>query len=117
MAETIPMLTMFALAAAMASAQASVPPPPPWSPVLECDRRVYAIDGLVCEDASLLAGSRIMEAAYARALATLPAEQGARLAETQQAWSKQRNMCAFKRKAKACVARLQVQRTRAIEGR
>lgn len=111
------MLTIFALAAAVAVARAPTPPPPSWSPDLDCDRRIYAIDGLVCEDAALLAGSRKMEAAYARALAALPAQQGAQFADAQQAWSRKRNMCAFKHKARACVDRLQVQRTRAIEGR
>ena len=111
------MLTKFALAAAMAVGQSPVPPPPSWSPVLDCGRRVYAIEGLICEDPALLAGARRMEAAYARALADLPFDQAEQLADAQLAWSKQRNQCAFKRKAAACVDRLQAKRTRAMERR
>lgn len=111
------MLTIFALVAATVVGQAPVPPPPSWSPVLDCGQRIYAIEGLICEDPALLAGARRMETAYALALVDLPSAQAAQLAEAQLEWSKQRNQCAFKRKAAACVDRLQDKRTRAIERR
>lgn len=110
-------LVLYVFLAGVAAGPAAVPPPQPWSPVLDCARRVYAMDTLICETPALLAVAREVEAAYARARLRLPAEQAGRLEADQLAWSKRRNMCAFERRASACVGRLQVKRTKSLNGR
>jgi uncharacterized protein len=102
--------------AAPAGAQAPVPPPPSWSPSLDCNTRIYAVDSLICEDAALLTEARKVEAAYRQAIAQHPAALEALQAD-QLAWSKQRNRCVFERKASRCVRRLQASRIRALAGR
>lgn len=92
------------------SGQAPVPPPPNWSPVLDCQRQVYAMDGLICENAQLLAQTREVEAAFTAALDRAPAADRAGHAADQEAWSKRRNLCAFQTRAATCVKRLQKQR-------
>lgn len=90
-------------------------PPPPWSAVLDCSRTVYAIDPLICGAPKLLAGARRVEEIYAAALAGMPDNDARALGQSQEAWSKQRNMCAFKRRADVCIDRLQKKRVREIE--
>lgn len=101
------------LAAGSAYGQAPIAPPLSWSPVLDCQARVFAIDTLICEDPLLLASTRRMEAAYAAALSNGASRE--KLADDQQAWSKTRNRCAFDRKAARCVARLQNKRKRVLK--
>ncbi|KSB91784.1 hypothetical protein AS593_07110 [Caulobacter vibrioides] len=100
------------LTTAPALAQAPVPPPPNWSPNLDCNARIYAVDTLICEDVALLESARKVEAAYVRAAAVRP---DGSLQADQVAWSKQRNMCVFERKASGCVKRLQDRRTKTLE--
>ncbi len=95
-----------------AYAQNPVPPPPEWLPVIECAAPVYSVERLICGDPALLAADRRMEAAYARAARRAPK---AELSADQQAWSKQRNLCVFKRKMERCVRRLQARRIRQLE--
>lgn len=107
------LIASLAIAGPPALAQAPVPPPPAWSPDLDCAARVYAVDTLICEDPGLLKGARRVEDAYRRAVALRPQTQAALQAE-QLAWSKQRNLCVFERGARACVKRLQASRTKAL---
>lgn len=92
--------------------QTPIAPPPAWSPFLDCGARIYAIDGLICEDADLLNGARQVEATYRQA-AVSPDLRDA-LQTDQLEWSKRRNLCAFDRKARRCVKRLQTSRTAAL---
>jgi uncharacterized protein len=101
------------LVAGSAYGQTPIAPPPSWSPVLDCQARVFAIDTLICDNSSLLASARRMEAAYAAARGNGASPD--KLADDQQAWSKTRNLCAFDQKAARCVARLQNKRTKALE--
>lgn len=104
------LIASLAIAALPAMAQAPVPPPPAWSPELDCTARVYAVDTLICEDPDLLKGARQVEAAYRRAATSRPEIQADQLE-----WSKQRNRCVFERGARGCVKRLQARRTKALE--
>lgn len=102
--------------AAPIAAQAPVPPPPSWSPILTCDQTVHAVDRLICDTPALLAGARRVEMAYREALSRGATADSANLAADQEAWSKQRNLCVFKRKAAACVRKLQDSRTDLLDG-
>ena len=110
------LMSGWALAATpiQAQAQAPIPPPPNWSPNLDCGARIYAVDSVICEDAVLLQGARRVEEAYRRAVARQALPQDTLLAD-QQAWSKRRNMCVFQAKARVCVERLQGRRLNALE--
>lgn len=90
--------------------QAPISPPPAWSPVLDCQRQVYAMDGLICENAKLLAQTRDIETAFSAALDRSPDAERAELTADQESWSKRRNMCAFQTRAAVCIKRLQNQR-------
>lgn len=96
--------------ALVGSGQAPAPPPPAWTPVLDCQRQVYAMDGLICEDAKLLAQTRDVEASFTAALNRARAADRAGLVADQEAWSKRRNLCAFQTRAATCIQRLQKQR-------
>lgn len=108
------MTACLAIAASPVMAQAPVPPPPAWTPDLDCAARVYAVDTLICEDPVLLKGARQVEEAYRRASVSPPDIQGTLQAD-QLEWSKQRNMCVFERGADRCVKRLQARRVKALE--
>ncbi|NQE60594.1 hypothetical protein [Caulobacter sp. RHG1] len=107
------LIACLAIVVPPARAQAPVPPPPAWSPNLDCAARVYAVDTLICEDPGLLEGARQVEAAYRRATALSPDSLDA-LQVDQLEWSKQRNMCVFERGARGCVKRLQARRAKAL---
>ena len=96
--------------------QSSIPPPPAWSPVLDCQHRVYAVDSLICDDAALLASSREIEQAYERNARSAEPERMVELRASQERWSKQRNMCVFEETANRCVKRLQDKRLRYLSG-
>lgn len=96
-----------------ARGQNPTPPPPRWSPVLDCQARVFAIDTLICDDASLMSATRRLEKAFDGAMAKAGAD-APRLEQEQELWSKKRNHCAFDKKAKRCVSRLQERRTQEL---
>ena len=108
-------LLVFASLSMMAEPAASAPPPP-WSAVLDCGRTIYALDPLISGTPRLLAGARGVEAAYANALARASASDAQTLSRSQEAWSKQRNMRAFKRRADTCIDRMQKTRVLALKG-
>lgn len=88
-----------------AGAAGAVPPPPPGPPVIDCAATTYATERFICGDSELLARTRAVEGAYESRRHQLPPAEALKLQDAQGVWSRERNMCAFKRDQRRCVIR------------